>query len=345
MKLKSQKPIVTIYDAVSLSKGLDVLNGSLRQNYYAESGVYIPDRSITPLVLRPNIFISDPNKVIDPGNKVDDLSRLEWFKNGVKIISDDNFTIKGKELRVYLNSEEPFEIAYRAEWLDPRKKQIIVVEDSVLVSCISMAESDGNPTMSLDKPQNWRHNPLKGERIYDVVAEVFLNGEKQASQPVEWYADGVKISENDYFYIAGQGTQTLQVDSDYMYDMVISARLGKLEESAKFLRKYPSSLYLDHIMPTRLKEGITKVKAIAQLGHADGLVDNPSEFFFLAWTKRAATAGAAELPIGYGNEVEVDVKDKEAISVEATDLGHFKALKTEDDFILTDDDGLILTTR
>ena len=227
MKIRNEKSIATIYDAVSILKGLDIINGSLKQNYYAESALFVPDRFINPLILRPKIDISDPSGSIPNGDKVDELSRLEWFENGVKINSNDDFKIEGANLTVFKNSEEPFEISYRAEWFDSRKKQVITIEDSVVVSCISLAQSDANVTMSLSKPQNWVHNPLKGERIYTINA--YVSKDKVHESAVEWYyVDSNKkdklIDSSCSFYVEGQYTNALKVDSAYMDNVIIKAK-------------------------------------------------------------------------------------------------------------------------
>ena len=244
MKLRNEKSIAIIYDAVSISKGLDVVTGSLKQNYYAESATYVPDRFVFPLVLRPRIEIADPNKSIPDGDKVNELARLEWFLDGTKINSNDEFKIEGVTLKVFKNSEEPFVISYRAEWLDPRKKQIIVIEDSLVVSCISLAQNDADATMSLSKPQNWVHNPLKGERVYTINA--YVSKGKVYESAVEWYyvnkeGKDVLIDDTCDFYVDGQFTNALNVDSSYMENVVIKAKNisnDKLKEIYWFFDKH-----------------------------------------------------------------------------------------------------------
>ncbi|EGJ72105.1 hypothetical protein Bcop_1926 [Bacteroides coprosuis DSM 18011] len=248
MKIRNEKSIATIYDAVSILKGLDIINGSLKQNYYAESALFVPDRFINPLILRPKIDISDPSGSIPNGDKVGELSRLEWFENGVKINSNDDFKIEGANLTVFKNSEEPFEISYRPEWFDSRKKQVITIEDSVVVSCISLAQSDANVTMSLSKPQNWVHNPLKGERIYTINA--YVSKDKVHESAVEWYyVDGNKkdklIDNSCSFYVEGQYTNALKVDSAYMDNVIIKAKNisnDKLKEVYWFFDKHGNPL-------------------------------------------------------------------------------------------------------
>ncbi len=248
MRLRKEKAIVTIYDAVSILKGFNVVNGSLTQNYYAESATYVPNRYIIPLVLRPKIDVSDPNNVIENGDKVDELARLEWFYNGDKIISNDDFKIEGANLTIFKNSEEPFELSYRAEWFDTRKKQVITIEDSVVVSCISLAQSDANVTMSLSKPQNWVHNPLKGERIYTINA--YVSKDKVHESAVEWYyvdsnKNDVLIDDSCSFYVEGQYTNALKVDSAYMDNVIIKAKNisnDKLKEVYWFFDKHGNPL-------------------------------------------------------------------------------------------------------
>lgn len=248
MRLRKEKAIVTIYDAVSILKGFNVVNGSLTQNYYAESATYVPNRYIIPLVLRPKIDVSDPNNVIENGDKVNELARLEWFENGVKINSNDDFKIEGANLTVFKNSEEPFEISYRAEWFDSRKKQVITIEDSVVVSCISLAQSDANVTISLSKPQNWVHNPLKGERIYTINA--YVSKDKVNECAVEWYyvdsnKNDVLIDDSCSFYVDGQYTNALKVDSAYMDNVIIKAKNisnDKLKEVYWFFDKHGNPL-------------------------------------------------------------------------------------------------------
>ena len=227
MRLRKEKAIVTIYDAVSILKGFNVVNGSLTQNYYAESATYVPNRYIIPLVLRPKIDVSDPNNVIENGDKVDELARLEWFYNGDKIISNDDFKIEGANLTIFKNSEEPFEISYKAEWFDSRKKQSITIEDTILVSCMSLAQSEFNARLSLDKPQNWLHNPLKNERIYKIRA--YVSKDKVYDGAVAWYyVDSNKkdklIDETCNFYVGGQNTNELSIDSSYLDSIIIKAK-------------------------------------------------------------------------------------------------------------------------
>ncbi|EGJ72104.1 hypothetical protein Bcop_1925 [Bacteroides coprosuis DSM 18011] len=91
---------------------------------------------------------------------------------------------------------------------------------------------------------------------------------------------------------------------------------GTYEAETKFIRQYPSSLYVDIIAPTRLKEGITQIKARALVGTADGVIENPSKYFDISWYKKSNKAGASDVIIGEGEELTINVADVDRIGIE-----------------------------
>lgn len=82
MKLIKERSIAVVYDAVSISKDIEVVGGPSSQNYYAESATFIPNRFLTPIVLKPKVYVADPNGVIPNGDKHEELLECKWFENG-----------------------------------------------------------------------------------------------------------------------------------------------------------------------------------------------------------------------------------------------------------------------
>ena len=228
MKLRKEHSIAVVFDAVSISKDIEVIGGPNSQNYYADSNTFIPNRFLTPLLLKPIVYVADPNKVIPDGNKFEELTECTWYENGKQIFTGDDYIInKNNTLTVKKNSQVDLDISYSAKWFDPRKKQSISIEDSITLVSISLAESAFNPRLTLSKPQNWIHNPLKGERVYTINA--YISTDKVYEGAVEWYYIGkdkkeVLIDEKCLFYEGGQYTNALDVNSDYLNNCIIKAK-------------------------------------------------------------------------------------------------------------------------
>ena len=449
MKLIKERSIAVVFDSVSISKDIVVEGGPLIQNFYAENQSFIPNRFLTPTTLTPKIFITDPNKIIVSGDKHKELLSCEWFENDKKIIDGSDYKIgKDNVLTVLKNSEKDFTISYSAEWLDPRKKQIITIEDSVQFVTIALGDGNIKPRLTLDKAQNWIHNPLKGERVYSIKA--YISKDKLYEGAVEWYctlkgAEKKLIDTSFLFYEGGQYSNELKVNSAYMPDCIITAKnisdnklkeiywffdkhgnpltyampdktiiegsndfsldeildelwlenvytykvtdgewelvkvtdiedyeewlktektspytlapdgiiFGKYEANTKFLRQFPSSLYVDFITPDRLKEGVTQIKARALVGTKDGVIDRPSRYFKITWLKRALRPGQQDIVIGTGDEIIIDVGEKDAITIEIEDIFYFeiedlgilKALVNEQGEYLTEENNKILVGR
>lgn len=229
MKLIKERSISVVFDSVSISKDIVVEGGPLTQNFYADSQSFIPNRFLTPITLTPKIYITDPNKVLESGDKHKELVSCIWYEGAEKIVDGDEYKIsKDNVLTVLKNSEKDFVISYEAVWYDPRKKQNITIEDSVQFITISLGDGNTMPRLILDKPQNWIHNPLKEERIYTIKAQV--SRDKLYDGAVEWYyrpKNGIKdqyIDNTMLFYAGGQLTNELKVDSAYMNDCIITAK-------------------------------------------------------------------------------------------------------------------------
>lgn len=343
MKISSEKPISIVYDALNVSKGLDVVGGASTQNYYAESKVFVPDRYIVPITLQPTLYITDPNGIIPMGNKASEFHKIRWFENGELITYGTDYKLNEKnELVVYKNSEKDLEITFEAEWLDKRKNQIVYVEGSCLLVCISLAESEGSARLVLDKPQNWVHNPFKGEREYTIKATLFASGE-EAPLNSKWYIGGVP-AEQDLSFVS-QTNNTLVVDSNVIDTDIIECKVGELVAETKFIRKFPDKLNVNFIAPRKVRSGDTTVKAIARVIHRDGIIENPSEYFYVTWHSKKNISGATYSEIGRGDSITLSVSEFQTLRVDMESLGAFKASIDNADNELTDENGNIIILR
>ena len=63
------KRIQLNYKPLDKSVSLRIVSGSTMQQYNATTGEYVPDHTLVPLVIQPDVYISDPDGIITAGLK------------------------------------------------------------------------------------------------------------------------------------------------------------------------------------------------------------------------------------------------------------------------------------
>ena len=241
--MKKIKKLNVIYTPLNVSVAIVQKGGSLTQTHCAETGEYIPDRSLTPLVLAPVVNIQDPDGQIPDG--VVTLTGVAWYalpEDVAKAVTDGSYI--GKELSQYLITDatdgysivkdgalhveknvpylSPLVLVFTGQVPDLRSGKLLKVQDSVLLSTSSIAVP---ATLTLDKPASWRFNPIEDSGLRTITASLKLGGVVPDSSRCKvaywWYrASGdseVLIAEDeDLFYESGQNTAALVIDPEYL---------------------------------------------------------------------------------------------------------------------------------
>ena len=231
--------------AVFIYSGLDVILqitsvDPLEQIYYAGSDSFIPDRTLTPLVLTPRAQVKDKKGISMPS----ELANVAWYigtpdeKNRVTSRTQtDDYYLDGLNLVVRKNLEVPQQIYVKAEYLDTRTKTTITIPQVVQLSISKSSEIAPAPTCSIDRPSDWSINPLKDAAIQDLSATIFKD-EKAYRGAVKWNKsfNGIKseIVEEDDFYVSGQLTNSLKINTDKLPSGVL---IGCENPSEEFYNK------------------------------------------------------------------------------------------------------------
>ena len=240
--MKKIKRLNVIYTPLNVSVAILQNGGSLTQSHCAETSEYIPDRSLTPLVLTPVVYVQDPDSIIDNGKA--SLTGVAWYAlpediaKGLSkatyletelsqyLITDatDGYTLeKDGSLRVEKNVPylSPVVLVFTANVPDLRSGKLIKVQDSVMLSTTSIAVPG---SLTLDKPAAWGFNPIEDEGIRTIRASLLLGGVAPDPAKVKtafwWYrasgASEVLISGDDLFFESGQNTPALVIDPEYL---------------------------------------------------------------------------------------------------------------------------------
>lgn len=238
------KRLSILHTPLNVSLSLLCEGGSTTQSYCAETLEYVPDRTLTPLVLTPWVYIQDPDGVLDSGAA--SLTGVAWYEIPEELTTEvtdesyyadelsDYLIISGSDgytvgsdgsLTVAKNIPylSPIVLVFTAKVLDSRSGKILRVHATATLSTTSVSES---ATLTLDKPVSFTFDPLVDTGVRTIVADYRLGGAVPDSDVCTvyywWYhededGDLVLIDEDDdLFYEEGQGTDTLVIDPAYL---------------------------------------------------------------------------------------------------------------------------------
>lgn len=241
--MKKTKRIGIVYDPLNISTTMVVRGGSLTQTHCAETGEYIPDRSLTPLVIRPEVYVNDPNGIMANG-KVS-LTGILWYEipqDMVGQITDSSY-LTGELSRYLITNQtdgysvaqdgtltvtknipylEPKVLVFTASYPDTRSGKILRIQATATLSTLSLTEA---ASLTLDKPASFVFNPISDSGVRSIKALFLLGGKAPDASRCKlaywWYkttggAETLVDSEEDLFYVSGQGTDTLTIDPRYV---------------------------------------------------------------------------------------------------------------------------------
>lgn len=238
------KRLSILHTPLNVSMSLLCEGGSTSQAHCAETGAYVPDRTLTPLVLTPSVYIQDPDGILESGEAT--LTGVAWYEIPEELVSEvtdesyytgelsqylivsgsNGYTVSsGGTLTVAKNIPylSPVVLVFTANIADTRSGKVIRVHATATLSTTSVVET---ATLSLDKPASFTFDPLVDTGVRTIVADYRLGGIAPDSELCTvyywWYhededGDLVLIDEDeDLFYESGQGTATLVIDPSYL---------------------------------------------------------------------------------------------------------------------------------
>ncbi len=241
--MKKTKRLNIIYRPLDVSLSLLIHGGSLTQTHCAETSEFIPDRELTPLVIRPQMYVHDSDGLVESGHV--QMSEMMWYalpENIAAGVTDESYL--KEELSQYLitaatagyavgqNGEltvsanipyrAPVVLVFAGCYWDGRSGKVLRVHASATLNTTSVALP---ATLSLDKPVSWTYNPMEDSGTRSVAASLRLGGKSaetaQCNVRYWWYkaVDGAETlvdANDDLFYESGQNTAILTIDPRYL---------------------------------------------------------------------------------------------------------------------------------
>lgn len=283
--------------------------------------------------------------------------------NGYSIEADGS-------LRVESNIRYPSRVVlvFTANIPDNRSGKLIKVQDSVLLSTTSIAVP---AALTLDKPAFWRFNPIEDHGIRTIKAAIKLGGVTPDPAKVRtafwWYlASGnaeVRINGDDHlFYESGQNSESLVIDPEYLdeariickAEYALDGEMLPASPSADCLtaetvvkRHYPAYDFENYIHGgVEVSPTASHVKNECVVTVGQKVLASPSRYFTVVWSIKDAVYGAEWRILGYGDSILIPTSEIEQgadIGLELVEFEPLGALVDDNDDVLTDDDGSILT--
>jgi hypothetical protein len=186
MIIKS-KPFSFDYTPLTVSCTITVDNTvSDEQVYNAFLSQYIPDYTVVPMALRPDVRIVDRDGLLFSGNVNSSLANITWTEvigTTATVITSDNDKYEilsgGMDngcirIKKNITPDTTVTLKFSAEYVDSRTKQVFPVSGSYLLACNSAAPSV--PTLALDIDSSHLYNPLRDTDKVRVNAALYVDG-------------------------------------------------------------------------------------------------------------------------------------------------------------------------
>lgn len=231
--------------------------GSLHQNYDATAGEYIADRTLTPLVLRPMLSLSNSQDGSNDGDHSLDLLNVVWtvtaLKNGHAPVSGTDYVVAADthELRVMFNLDPGTSgsIACSAEYYDQRRGDVIKLYWSGQLGCTTTA--DWRVMLQTDWPMRTNLFPWKDRGIFTIPVQL-TNGDSElpdAKCVYRWQIFESNAWRNidrqrDFWCRGGENTKAISIEQKYTQKLLLRCMAwpadqpSELQFAAFLVRRY-----------------------------------------------------------------------------------------------------------
>lgn len=385
--MKKTKRIGIIYDPLNVTCSIVVRGGSLSQVHCAETAEYVPDRTITPLVLAPQVYINDPSGVLPSGYV--SLNNVNWYalpQDVAAAISDDSYL--ETELSAYLVTQgttgytvgangqlivtanipylSPKVLIFTGDYYDARQRSAIRLHTQITMATTSIALPQ---TLELDKPSSFVFNPLSDTGTRSIKATMRVGGKDATAGGFTtaywWYCinngSEVLISADDLFYESGQSSDTLVIDPRYINgeqrlicksecafngaSLPVAPSAACKTAELTVVRRYAAYDFENYVhggTDVAVTASAVKNECVVTVGRE--VLASPQDYFTIRWSIKRMVYGADWIEIGYGNDIDIDVREFESgadIAVEIEEIEPLGAMSDGDEILC--DNGLIIT--
>lgn len=229
MKIRQNKGYV-LHQPLSYVFEMLELGGSYIQKYDTITGSFIPNRSLTPFVLKPQLTITDPDGLIPTGEYSSRLENCIWtvegWLNGVPLqyVEDVEYTIDtNTHALTFLHNvgvSEIVRLSFSADYVDTRRNDVQHFYWSHDLS--TQGEAMWNVTLQVLAPSKLDLSPFKDRGQFSIYAQL-MNGENPLADAKSVYlwqryngTNWVTIPDNAFWYVSGKNTKVLTVDQKFL---------------------------------------------------------------------------------------------------------------------------------
>lgn len=242
MKIKKNQGHV-VYSPLSVVFQMLEVGGSYVQKYDAGTGTYEPNRAITPMLLRPQLLISDPDGLIATGDYTSQLVNVRWVlevslpdnRYPTPLVENRDYSIlpgiNGLLLKYNVQVNTVLKVRFMADYVDKRRGEAIPVEWSRDIT--TEAQTSHNITLDTGR---WRSkvrlSPFKkwGEFKIPVQLKYGDNAVPDAKAQYTWEFWDAEAREwrpdleDEAWYVSGGETKEITVDQEYIQDVLLRVR-------------------------------------------------------------------------------------------------------------------------
>lgn len=300
MKIRQNKGYI-VYSPLSYAFAMLELGGSYIQKYDTITGSFIPNRTLTPYMVRPQLTISDPDGLIPAGEcssqLVNCLWKVEGWSNGntLQYVEDVEYSINPvTHALTFMHNvgvSELVRLTFVADYLDTRRNEVQHFEWSQYLSTVG--EAMWNVTLQIDTPSKLDLSPFKNRGQFSLNAQL-MNGENplaDASCVYRWERyDGsnwVSIDDDAFWYVSGKNTKSLTVDQKFLQKETLrivaypSAKPTEQKYYTILLRRWYGQWEerVDLTYGKYIFSDDTVFKGVATITNRQGNVVNPVRYF------------------------------------------------------------------
>lgn len=314
-----------LYTPLTISLYMDVVGGSLGQRKDGLTGLFDPDRSLFPVMLRPRLEVQDADNIVAPGDHTSDLIDCRWYighdSSGERITkSTSGFSIgENGALTVTRNVEPslPMTLFFSCAFLDPRtnkpyRKTQVVTLTSVLSTEIALS-------IEIDAAKKMAVSPFLTNMRRTITATL-RNGDTVVPDDLAVYRWDVldggswrEITDDDLFYVGGQGSRCLTIDRAYIdkeFIRVVAFPVAypdkTVEAHTKIYRWYGQ--WDEREVLTRgkfIRTTTREIEACCIIDTPKGEVVSPEKYYDITHIFTTNEKGALQQVIGYGERAVV----------------------------------------